>query len=517
MMNGAELLLKTAMAGGVEICFANAGTTEVPVVAALDAIAGIRPVLGLFEGVCTGAADGYGRMRGVPAMNLLHLGPGLGNGIANLHNARRARTPIINLIGEHASWHVAADAPLTMDIAGLSRTVSGWQRQIRSADDASRDMAEALSAAAYGQIATLIAPADAMWEEASNERIAVPAAACDAPDEGLVAQGARCLKEGQKTALLLGGRALARRGLVAAARLRAALGCDLLSVTFPPRVQRGAGLPLLSRLPYFPKQAMSALAPYDTVILVGTEEPVAFFGYKGGRSRFLDDRQRRVRIDADRQDGAAVLEALAEAVAAPVGWTDCPGLAAAFKRPDLPTGRIDAEKMCQALAALQPEGAIVVEEAPMSGFLYHLLSPTLSPHTVLTLTGGAIGFGMPCALGAALACPDRPVINIEADGSALYTVQALWSQAREGANVTTLLCNNRKYATIGYEYRMAQNAKPAESAASLIDLDRPGIGWAQISQGMGVPAVAVDTAEALSEALQRAFAEPGPHLVEVLL
>jgi len=517
-MTGAEMLLKTAIAGGVEICFANAGTTEIPLVAALDTVKGIRPVLGLFEGVCTGAADGYGRILEKPAMNLLHLGPGLGNGIANLHNARRSRAPVLNVVGEHASWHIAADPPLNMDIAGLAGTVSGWQRTIGSAAAVSRDMAEALSASLYGQVATLIAPCDYLWEDVPSEEMATPNISLDPVDEAVIERGAKLLQSGRKVAVILGGRALRRRGLEAAARLKAAMGCDLLSVTFPACVERGAGLPIVGRIPYFPKQALAILASYDTVIMAGAEEPVAFFGYKDGRSRLLDENQQRMRIDTNRQDAAAALAALADAVGAPVKIAAAAdGIAAPLKIPELPTGPLDGEKMCLALAALQPENAIVIEEALMSGFTYHLLSVNLRPHHVMTLTGGAIGMGIPCALGAALACPDRPVVNIEADGSAMYTIQGLWTQAREKADVTTLICNNRKYSTIGYEYRMAEKVKPQAAAQSLIDLSDPDIGWARISQGLGVPAVTVDTSETLIEAMKVAFHEPGPHLIEVLL
>ena len=516
-MTGAEMLVKTAVAGGVEICFANAGTTEIAIVAALDAVKGIRPVLGLFEGVCTGAADGYGRMLEKPAMSLLHLGPGLGNGIANLHNARRAQTPIFNVVGEHASWHIAADPPLAMGIEGLARTVSGWQRTIRASASVSRDTADALAASFRGQVATLIAPADFMRAEGLDGDIAFPVMACDPPDADAIEKGAALLRSGKKTALILGGRTLRKQGLNAAARLKAAAGCDLLSVAFPACTDRGAGLPVLGRIPYFPKQALAMLSSYEAFLMVGTDEPVAFFGYQGGRSHFLDDNQRRLRLDTDGQDAVAVLEALADAIGAPAGTEALGSILAQYKIPELPTGALGGEKMCTVLAALQPEDAVVVEEGIMSGFTYHLLSVNLSPHQVLTLTGGAIGQGMPCALGAALACPERPVINIEADGSAMYTVQALWTQAREGANVTTLICNNRKYAIIGYEYRMAQKVQAPANARRLIDISDPDISWVRLSQGLGVPAVSVDTSEALARELGRAFEEPGPHLIEVLL
>src|SRR5512135_166615 len=158
MMNGANLLVKTAIRMGIEVCFANAGTTEMPIVVALDSTPGIKASLGLFEGVCTGAADGYGRMLDKPAMTLLHLGPGLANGIANLHNARRARSPVLNVVGEHATWHRPTDPPLAMEIEGLAKTVSGWRRTTSSPAEIALDLASAVTATRVGQVATLIVP-----------------------------------------------------------------------------------------------------------------------------------------------------------------------------------------------------------------------------------------------------------------------------------------------------------------------------------------------------------------------
>ncbi|MDQ5987654.1 MAG: Acetolactate synthase large subunit IlvX [Syntrophus sp. SKADARSKE-3] len=396
-MTGADILLKTAVAAGVEICFANAGTTELPFVAAMDNMTGIRPVLGLFEGVCTGAADGYGRMLEKPAMNLLHLGPGLANGIANLHNARRARTPILNVVGQHASWHVAADAPLTMDIEALAGTVSGWQQTIRSPGDIATDTTDALIAARYGQIATLIAPCDHLWEAAPDRIIHFPPHEPDAVDPGLIEKGIRLLQNGGKTAVIIGGRALRHRGLKAAALLKAAFGCDLLSVTFPAYVERGAGLTPLARIPYFPQMAVAMLAPYDAVVLVGTDDPVAFFGYKGGKSGFLGENQQRVRIDTNHQDGAAVLEALADAAEVKaVPDSSASTVFAPLNIPDLPSGALDADKMCRTIAALQPENAVIVEEGIMSGFTYHSLSANLHPHSVLFLPSRAAPSAREC-------------------------------------------------------------------------------------------------------------------------
>jgi acetolactate synthase I/II/III large subunit len=515
-MNGAEALLKTATAAGIEVCFANAGTTEMPVIAAFDSLTGIRPILGLFEGVCTGAADGYGRMKEKPAMALLHLGPGLSNGIANLHNARRARTPLLNLIGEHASWHLAADPPLNMNVAALAKTVSGWTRTTRSVKRLSRDMAEAIAATYYGQIASLIVPADHQWLEYPGESITTPQVTYETLDQDMIEAAARLIKSSPKTAIIMNGRALRSRGLAAAARIKAAVGCDLFSVTFPAYMDRGAGRAAVTRIPYFPDEGEAVLSPYQTVLLAGTEEPVAFFGYKGGKSYLLTRSVQKMRIDGERQDAAEALEALADALDAPMNHTNATVLAG-HHRPEAATGKLTAEKACITLAALQPDDAIIVDEGLTSSFAYYPLAATLAPHSFMNITGGAIGQGMPCSVGAAVACPERPVINIQADGSAMYTLQALWTQAREGLNVTSLICSNRSYYIVQLELLRAGYATLGPRALSLTDLVNPVLDWVKMSQGMGVPAVSVETAEDLARELKIALQEPGPHLIEMVL
>ena len=516
-MNGAEIILKTARDAGVEICFANAGTTELSLVAAFDTVSGIRPVLGLFEGVCTGAADGYGRMTQTPAMTLLHLGPGFANGIANLHNARRARTPIFNIIGEHASWHRAADPPLNMDIASLAKTVSGWQRSSRSVNTLAQDTADALAASLYGQISTIIVPADHQWSEYEGKSVKMPHFEFDGLDQKKIEAAARLLKKSTKPALILGGRTLRKPGLAAAAKIKAVTGCDLLMVTFPAYFDSGEGFPLLKRIPYFPEQASALFGKYDSFILVGAEEPVAFFGYKGGKSHYLNDSRKWIRIDKKKQDAAAALQALAEDLGAFSSKNNISSVLAKYELPEIPSGALDSRKLCAVIAALQPENCIIVDEGVTSSAPYYSLAPALKPHSHLTLTGGAIGQGMPCALGAALACPDRKVINIEADGSAMYTLQALWSQAHEKANVITIICSNRKYFTIEYECLRAGYSSLGKEAKALMNLENPPLDWVKLSHGMNVPAVSVSTAEELVKALKTALNESGPHLIEVVL
>jgi len=516
-MTGAEILIKTAINAGIEVCFTNPGTTEMPLVCAFDAMPGIRPYLGLFEGCCTGAADGYGRMTDKPAMTLLHLGPGLGNGIANLHNARRGKTPVLNVIGEHATWHRTANAPLTMDIAALAAPVSGWQRTCATVDTVSRDTADAVAAALEGQVACLIVPSDIQWSECPDKEIQLPNIPSSAIDQDSINHAAQALQTDQKAALILGGRALRKEGLMAAARIKTRTGCDLLSERAPARIERGLGIPPTEVIPYFPRQALALLSRYQTVVLAGTGEPVTFFGWQGYPSRLLNDTQHICRINADDKSLAQALEDLADALDAP-GKSDASGTGfSKIEKPGIPGGRLTAESAGIILAALQPEHAIIVNESITSGGAYLPLAVSSPPHTMMALPGGAIGYGMPCAVGAAIACPQRPVIGFQADGSAMYTLQALWMQARESLNITTLICSNRSYNILNIEFARADVTNPGPYAKTLTDLANPAIDWVQISQGMGVPAVAVESCEALAKELKKALAEPGPHLIEMNL
>ncbi|MFH1021110.1 MAG: acetolactate synthase large subunit, partial [Pseudomonadota bacterium] len=486
-MNGAELLVKAAVESGLEVCFANPGTTEMPILLAFDSTPGIRVYLGLFEGVCTGAADGYGRMLDKPAMTLLHLGPGLANGIANLHNARRARSPVLNVIGEHATWHRNADPPLAMDIEGLARTVSGWWRMSGTAQDLAGDIAEAAAAARLGQVATLIFPHDHQLAPCEDHRAPAWAGPFDPIDPNAIEAAASRLRTFRKVALMLGHRALRRPGLEVASRIKKAIGCDLFTGYLPGYVDRGAGLPRVERMPYYPEQATAMLSRYEAVLLAGTQEPVTFFGYPGVKSQILSDDQERMALCTDRQDAVEALGCLADALGAPAHLTADDTLFTALHRPTLPDGDLTVEKACLTLAALQPENAIIVDESITSGRGYFPLTAGLPPHTVLTGSGGSIGQGMPCATGAAIACPDRPVINLQADGSAMYTVQALWTQAREGLNVTTLICSNRSYRILQMELTRAGITSCGPKTRALTELNRPAIGGVQVGNGLGVP------------------------------
>jgi acetolactate synthase-1/2/3 large subunit len=514
-MNGAQIIMETAIQAGIRVCFANVGTTEMPLALAFDTQPAVRPILGLFEGVCTGAADGYGRMLERPAMTLLHLGPGLANGLANLHNAKRARAPIVNVIGEHMTRHVALDAPLTMDIEALAGTVSGWCKTTRSPGELSGDLADAISAARYGQIATLIVPNDVQLAQVPDDKLAKIHFAFDPADESPIAGAVQLLKGARRAALLIGGRGLRELGLHAAARIKERTGCDLLSDYLPGIMARGVGFPEITRIPYFPEQAVELLARYDAIVICGTKEPVSFFGYEGIPGRLLAEDQPRTVITTNRQDPVEALECLAEALGCPSEIS--PGVTAARRYPAVPQGKLTADKACQALAALQPEGAIIVDEGVSSAFAYDALSHGLPPHTMLLNSGGAIGYGLPCSIGAAIACPDRPVLNLQADGSAMYTVQALWTQARQRLNVTTLICANRSYGILKMEVARAGIQAIGPNLTAVLDIENPHLDWTKLAQAMGVAAVAVHTGEQLADAVKQSLEESGPHLIEMVL
>jgi len=522
-MNGAHALIRTLVDAGVDVCFANPGTSEMHFVAALDDVPDMRAVLTLFEGVATGAADGYGRMAGRPAATLLHLGPGLANGIANLHNARRARTPLVNIVGDHATAHKRLDAPLESDIDALASAVSGWFRRSLTTSDLGADAAAAVAAArsAPGCVATLVLPADVSWGEggrpAPPQRHRVPAAVRPA----VVREVADVLDDpGGPSVVFLGGNSLTERGLLAAARVAARTGARLVCETFPARLPRGTGLPFVRPLAYPPEPALAELAGTRHVVLAGALEPVAFFAYPGLPGRFVPDDCEVHVLAEPGEDGTEALCALADALAAdlPGGLADDASLSVSEdRRPDLPTGPLTPRTLADAIGALMPAGAIVVDEALTSGA--HLAAATAGcpRHDWLTLTGGAIGQGLPVATGAAVACPDRPVISIQADGSAMYTITALWTQAREQLDVTTVICDNGAYAILDGELARVGAARDGVRARRLLDLTGPALDFVALATGLGVPARRATTADELVEHLRWALAEPGPHLVDAVL
>jgi acetolactate synthase I/II/III large subunit len=514
-MNGAESLVQTLVAAGVDVCFANPGTSEMNFVAALDKVEGLRPILGLFEGVVTGAADGYGRMAEKPAATLLHLGPGLSNGLANLHNARRAATPIVNIVGDHATYHAQYDAPLASDVTSIARSVSGWVHRATSAKTVAADGARAVQAArqAPGQIATLILPADTAWLEADRPGPSLPVAGLSLAAGQAIDQVAEALGAAKRTTLLIGGAALRRRGLDAAGRIAAKTGARLACDTFTARLERGAGRVALERIPYFAEQIVEFLKDTELLVLVGTKPPVSFFAYPGKPSWCTPEGCRILYLTQPHEDGVAALEAVADAVGAPQD----PARRAPLRKPDLPTGALTVMSAGQVIAHYLPENAIISEEAGTAVLGVALFTANAEPHDYLSLTGGSIGQGLPVATGAAVACPDRKVLCLEGDGSAMYTLQALWTQAREKLDVTTVVFANRSYVILNVELRRVGAAERGPKAMSVLDLHNPMLDWVSLAQGMGVEAHRASTTEEFAAQFSAAMAGRGPRLIEAVI
>jgi acetolactate synthase I/II/III large subunit len=514
--NGAQALISTLVSSGVTTCFTNPGTSEMHFVAALDAVPEMRGVLALFEGVATGAADGYARMAGKPAATLLHLGPGLGNGLANLHNARRARIPMVNVVGDHATYHRQYDAQLQSDIETVARNVSSWIRTSSSTAELAGDADEAVATAIGppAQVATLILPADVSWSEGAEAAAPIPvtAPAVAGPDR-VDAVAAALRQEGGRSAILLGGRALREPGLLAAARVASATGAKLLVEVFPTRLERGAGLPAPERLAYVPELASVQLAGLRHLVLADAKAPVSFFAYPGKKSYLVPEGCDVHELTTANEDVVGTLDGLVEAVGAGAAT---PSLQEPVV-PGPPSGTLTAESVCQAIGAVLPEGAIISDEAQTSGVTLAASTIGAPRHDLLALTGGAIGQGLPAAVGAAIACPERPVLALEADGSAMYTIQALWTMAREQLNVTALIFNNRSYGILNVELARVGARAAGPKAESQLDLSAPDIDFAELSKGLGVPSSRVDTGEDLVDALRRAIAEDGPHLIEVVI
>src|SRR6267154_392466 len=514
-MNGAESLVRTLVAGGVDVCFANPGTSEMHFVAALDRVEGMRCVLGLFEGVVTGAADGYFRMKGTPASTLLHLGPGLANGLANLHNAKKANSGIVNIVGQHATYHIGYNAPLTSDIEGLARPMSAWVRTSPDAKSVSADGAAAIAAAKSfpPQIATLILPADTAWNEADG--IATVAAESQRANYSsqAVDNAAKVLRGGAQTLLLMTGSALTEQGLALAAQISGKTGCKVMGQTYNPRMARGKGRFLIDRIPYVIEQALPILKDFKHIVLVEANDPVAFFAYPNKPSMLKPQGCEVHRMTTGAENSVAALEALASALGAR------PQDAKPQKMVELakPTGALTHASIAQALAMAIPENAIVVDESITTGRGFFPPTAAAAPHDWLQNMGGSIGFSTPVATGAAIACPDRKVICMVGDGSAMYTLQSLWTQARENLNVLTVVFANRIYPLLRGEVDGVGAGEPGQRALDLLRIDRPTLDWVSLAKGMGVPGRSVSNVDDFVKALAEGVAEKGPRLIEVRL
>lgn len=516
-MNGAESLVKTLVAEGIDVCFTNPGTSEMHFVAALDRIPGMRCVLGLFEGVVTGAADGYYRVAGKPASTLLHLGPGLGNGLANLHNAKKAGSGIVNIVGEHATYHVKYDAPLTSDVEGVARPMSHWVRKARTSMTVTDDAAAAISVAreAPGKIATLILPADTAWGPADHISKAPVTPPRRRVSTDSVRAAAKALQRGGANAcLLLGDAGVRGRALELAGRISAKTGCVLSGEFNTPRWERGAGRVQIGRVPYVIEMATKTFENTSELVLAGSKAPVAFFAYPGKPSLMAPPTCNVTELASIEEDIEAALEAVADELGA---LSTPPARVAQLSRPALPSGPITPEGIGAVLGALLPENAIVVDESVTSGRGFGQPTAGAPPHDWLGIMGGSIGFGLPCSVGAAVAAPDRKVITLEGDGSGMYTVQALWTMARCSLDVTMLVFANRSYQILRGELAGVGAGEPGKNANEMLTIGNPDLDWVSLAKGHGVEAGRATTLEELATQFKRGIASKGPYLIEVVL
>ncbi len=512
-MNGAESLVRTLVAGEIDTCFANPGTSEIHIVAALDRVTEMRCVLGLFEGVVTGAADGYARMAGKPACTLLHLGPGLANGLANLHNARRAQVPIVNVVGQHATYHLGQDTPLTTDIEAIARPHSSWIRTSCASSKVGCDAAEAMVAArtAPGRIATLIVPADVAWSEGGmvSQFPEVPSAPL--PDFQAIERAAVMLRSGSRTAILLAGRALYGEGLKAAGSIAQGTNTKLLAPYAFARMERGSGKPIVERVHYILEQAVEQLKEFRQLILVGAPAPVAYFAAPGKDAVLTPTACEIHTLASAGQDCAGALGTLASALS----LRHTQAQEARIQRPTVPSGELTLAGVATAVGAMLPENAVVVDESMTSGRGLMAATRACPPHDWLANTGGSIGIALPLAVGAALARPDRRILCLTADGSAMYTAQALWTMAREGLKVTTVVFANRAYAVLKREFSYLGVGDPGPRALDMFEIGRPDLDWVQLAQGMGVPGTRSSSLHEFGKALRKGFEGEGPSLIEV--
>lgn len=513
-MNGAESLVKSLLASGVDTIFANPGTSEMHFVAALDRHPEMRCILCLFEGGTSGAADGYYRMSGRVAATLLHLAPGFGNAFANLHNARKARSGVVNIMGDHATYHLRYESPLKGDTVGISQAISQWTRVSADATQVAGDGAAAVQAARSlnGQIATLILPANTAWEEAVSPAVASPPAALRRPSAAAIAAAARALAQ-PGAALMVDGAALYTELGQVAARIARKTGATLIGPFFAARTRRGGGTVRMQRMAYEVDSNIALLADKTCLVLCGAARPTAFFAYPGKPSLPEAPGAHVIELCAPDMDCGWTLNALADAVDAgsvPLEAQDFVALVV----PPLPVGALTLDKIGQTIAALMPADTIMVNEAVTSGLPVAIATATARPHDMLVTMGGAIGAGLPTAVGAAVACPDRKVLALSGDGSAMYTLQSLWTMAREQLDVTVVIFANHAYRILHGELA-AVGATAGRNVARMFDMVEPKLDWVALARGHGVQAVHCATTDAFNAAFARAMAQRGPYLIAV--
>ncbi|MGE4238920.1 acetolactate synthase large subunit [Ramlibacter sp.] len=527
---GADVVVASLVAHGVDTFFANPGTSEIHLVSAIDRHPTARAVLCLFEGVATGAADGYARASGKPAAVLLHLGPGLANGLANLHNAMKAGTPMIVLVGEHATQHLQYESPLRSDLESLAGYAAKEVMHARPGDDLDALIARAVAAtqARPSGPVVVVANADVMWGApgvagasgvsdaggASHESSAPGTSNTSSPADRpppLDAAKALAFLRSPGATVLLGGAALSAHALKLADSLAQLTGCTLMCETFNALHERGAGVPHVERLPYFRELAVDKLASTRHLLLLGSRPPVSFFGSPDAGS-VLTAPDAQVLAHAPTQSPVALLEQMAQLA----GTLPAPRVVARTQS-DAPAGALSPKAVWAAVNRALPEGAVVSDESGVSSVGADDTMKGAAPHSWMNLTGGSIGQGLPAGTGAAIATPGRQTLVFHGDGGAMYTVQSLWTQAREKAKVVNVIFRNDRYAILDHEVKRHGLPPLGPKGAAMFSLAEPTLDWVSVARGMGVPAVTVRTAEEFVEALGKGLGSEGPCLIEAVM
>lgn len=510
-MNGSECLVGTLINHGVDLLFTNPGTSEVGLLAEIGTSEQIRAVPVLFEGIAAGAADGYFRMTGCPAATMLHVGPGLANAWSALHNAAKARSGVVNIVGQLSEAHLEYESPLKSDLLALATSVSDVVRYPLSSARVGIDAHAAADAAKRGKVATLVMANDVGWSDGAE--LATPPGAQNTDAHGALDPAAMtALKQGPRTLFLLGGLALDVGAQRDAAAIASATGCSVMIEWANARCERGGDLPSWARIPYPVDEAVRTLAAYDTIVLCGAAEPIAFFNYRNSPSRLAAPSARVIDLHAEGADVRLALGAARRALASdPARPCHPPASRYTYGAPKSP------DPVSAAIAAALPEDAIIVNEAITSASDLFAASAAAPRHTWLDNLGGSIGFALPAAIGAAIGAPGRRVIALCGDGSTMYSLQGLWTMARENLDITVLVFANRAYKILINELVQASDAHLNDRTFSLLQLDNPAIGWAKLSGSLGVDATRVHSFDQLKAALTLALDTQGPRLIEVVI
>jgi len=514
-MNGAQAFFKVLLDGGVDTIFGCPGTSEMQIIQELGQT-NVHAVLGLQENVVTGMAHGYGVMTGKPSLSLLHVACGISNGLANMHNGRRAGAPMVVFAGGVAANHEVNNPEHQMLLRPqqIAAAATDWQREALTSDLLADCAAEALQVAntGYGKVAMVFGPAQTFWEEATiledQTRPPIPPRRVSA---STIKEIAESIQSGKKTCLLLGGHALREEALEVAGRISAATGAELWQDYIVARLQRGAGRVPVKRIPYVVEAGVEALKDFEQIVLVGNQIPIPTFSYKGKPLTKVPEGCAIKTLGTTECDLLQALTDLADAVnapaKAPVHQDRAKGVA--------PTGVLNEAAICQSIVAAMPDNVIVVDEGNMESFNFPELTAGAAPHDFMQApTGGAIGAGASVAIGASVAAPDRKVVCLEGDFSLNLNIMSLWTMAKQNSNICLVIMNNGGSQALRMELARVRPGDETDKALDMLLIRDPEIDYVKIAEGNGLSATRATTAEEFHQQFVAAMKKKGPHVID---